>query len=349
MRIEELEEINHEEWDRFVKTHKEGRFCHLIGYRDVIKNTYGYKDSYWIAKNRDKIIGIFPSFIKKTLFGNRIISQPFTEYGGPLFKVCSVEKLLLLKEKIKEVLKEYKLPFLEIHGGFGIPRPLMSQVFVEKALHKCAVLKLTTSKDIWKNVDYSVRKAIQKAERSELKCYKKVDEETILHKFYPLYLLSMKRFGTPPHPEEFYLNFYKYLGKNMKLFLIDFKGKTISALLGFTTGKRIHIISIASNNKYWDMRPNDLAHWEFVKWGCKNGYKVFDFGPVRYEGQMRYKKKWGCGLYDYPFYYICRKHLSMPIKGGASCSMKLAILWKKMIPLKLGALIGQYIRREIGR
>jgi hypothetical protein len=72
-------------WDGYVLSHPEGRFCHLTGYRKVVEETYGYKPFYLVFERDGKILGVFPSFVcKSIIFGTKIVSQPFSEYGGML-------------------------------------------------------------------------------------------------------------------------------------------------------------------------------------------------------------------------------------------------------------------------
>lgn len=42
-----------------------------------------------------------------------------------------------------------------------------------------------------------------------------------------------------------------------------------------------------------DGLPNDLAHWELIRWAVFEKRRVFDFGTACYARQLRFKKKWG--------------------------------------------------------
>jgi lipid II:glycine glycyltransferase (peptidoglycan interpeptide bridge formation enzyme) len=199
-----------------------------------------------------------------------------------------------------------------------------------------------------------VRKAVRKAQKANLVAYEETTEETITQKFYPLYLLSMKRLGTPPHPKKLFLNYLRYLADNMKLFLVDDGDLTVATLLGFVVGKRVHIIHTASDPDYWDKRPNDLAHWAFIEWACNEGYEIFDFAIIRYEGQQRYKEKWGVQLFDYSYYYLfsenAKKKDVTPIDPSSRRGIRLfSWLWRNCVPLGLTEPLGSPIRRRLGR
>ncbi len=342
--IKEMETGEEKQWDIFVENHPEGRFCHLSGYKKVIEESFGLKSYYLIVYYKNKPVLLFPSFLLRSfILGKKIISQPFSEYGGILSNQSPVDGYNLLIKKIDDILKDEGIPFLEMHTCLGISKT-MSQYFFEAKLHEYAILKLTSADDVWKNkMDKHLRRLVRVAEGSGLEVFEKTDENTIKKHFYPLYLISMKRFGTPPLPEKFFINCYKYLKKNTKLFLVNYEGRIISSLLGFTTGKRVHIISIASDTKYWDKRPNDLVHWEFIKWACNKRYDVFDFGPVSYEGQRRFKKKWGVEFHEYSYFYY-------PTEGRPITPKRFDPLSKiyKTLPLSFSKAVGPYLRKQLG-
>jgi len=346
---------NQKEWDSFVENHPEGRFSQLIGYKQVIEDTYGYEGLYYLFKKNGETVAILPSFkLKSLLSGRRLLSSPFAEYGGFLGNNFSLEELREIAALLQQVLLEHKLPFLEIHGGLGLPAELMNSVFYPVPTCEYATLPLKKAKDVWDNaLNHQARKAVRKAQKANLIAYEETTEETISQKFYPLYLLSMKRLGTPPYPKRFFLNYLRYLTDNMKLFLVGDGDLTIATLLGFVVGKRVHIISTASDPEHWDRRPNDLAHWAFIEWASDNGYKIFDFAIVRYEGQHRYKKKWGVQLFDYSYYYLFSENTKTkdvtPIDPSRLYIRLFSWLLRNCVPLGLTEPLGSPIRQWLGR
>ena len=353
LQVQRFTDNNRQEWDNFINRHPEGRFSQLIGYKDVLEETYDYEASYWLFRDFEgKVIGVFPSFIKRSKFlGNKLISQPFCEYGGALVEGHYGEEVLsLIKGALGKLLVQYNLPFLEVHGGTGLRSDSAEVIFRKRPMHQYALLTLSSSEEVWqKKMDRMVRKAVRKAQNSNLQCCQETTESSITRDFYPLYLRSMKKFGTPPHPQSFFLSCLRYLSDYMRLFLVKDRGKAISALLGFTTGKRVHITSIASDENYWDKRPNDLAHWEFIKWAADSGYEIFDFGPVRYEGQKRFKEKWGVDLFDYSYFFLSQE--GHDTREEITCSKRakaFASLWKWLVPLPLTGIIGGWFRQQLG-
>jgi len=347
---------NENEWDGFVEHHPEGRFFLLSGFKKAIQETYGYEGHYYLFKRDGEIAAILPSFRMKSLLSRRLmLSLPFAEYGGLLGKDLSLDEVREIAALLQETLLEQDFPSLEMHGGLGISQDLMCSTFHQIPMYQYAILPLHESTDIWDNVlDRQVRKAVRKAQKANLSAYEETTEESILQKFYPLYLASMKRLGTPPHTRKLFLNYFRYLKDNMKLFIVNDGDLSIAALLGFTTGKRVHIIHIGSDPEHWGKRPNDLVHWAFIEWACNEGYEIFDFSVVRYEGQRRYKEKWGAQLLDYSYYYMfpdngAKVDIS-PMDPSSRRSIRWSSwLWRHCVPLRLTEPLGSPIRRRLGR
>jgi lipid II:glycine glycyltransferase (peptidoglycan interpeptide bridge formation enzyme) len=136
------------------------------------------------------------------------------------------------------------------------------------------------------------------------------DHKQILSSFSDLH----ENIGSPPHPLAYYTKCYEYLKDYLKIFWAEYEGKIIAALLGFAVGRGVHIINTVSDEKHWGKRPNDLCHWNFIKWGYENGYEFFDLGSVRYEGQKRYKEKWGAEFQKYATIFLSRTWMLRKLK-----------------------------------
>ena len=132
-------------WDAFVESHEQSRFCHLYAYSDVV-GCYGYKPvRIAFMKNRE-IAAVLPAAATRSLlFGRKLVSQPFSEYGGLLiepslapFEVAQIYRLLEQYLSTKLGLRE-----LEMHGAHGIAqRHLQPGPFVLQNPHHIAVRPL---------------------------------------------------------------------------------------------------------------------------------------------------------------------------------------------------------------
>src|SRR6266404_3281016 len=106
------------QWDAFVESHPESRFCQLWGYRQVLESTYGYRTAYYKLMLDDRIVGVFPSIVVRRGRG-RLVSQPFQEYGGPLLNGASAIGYEQLAERLVEIASANGCSTLEFRGGVG--------------------------------------------------------------------------------------------------------------------------------------------------------------------------------------------------------------------------------------
>ena len=71
-------------WDAFVEGHDQARFCHLFNYGDVVA-CYGYEPVRIAFVRNRTLVAVLPAALTNSLlFGRRLVSQPFSEYGGLL-------------------------------------------------------------------------------------------------------------------------------------------------------------------------------------------------------------------------------------------------------------------------
>src|SRR5947209_5383786 len=278
-------------WDRYVEAHPEARFCHLSAYR-CLSGVYGYTPRYMAFLEGDRMVGVLPAFeVHSLLFGHRLVSQPFSEYGGALLDAdLSASQLAEIFAHVREFVRSRKLSCIEMHGRQGFAQDAATPFAVRGNEHQHAVLPLDRPiEELYQNVvTYQARKAVQKARRSDLLVEERSDEDTLRRHFFPYYLDSMRRLGAPPHSLDYYLECKRAFGSNMRIFWAIHEGKPIAGLLGFSSGARVNILNIVSDPAGLELRPKDFIHWEYIQWAHAQGFRWFDFGSIRYEGQMHF-------------------------------------------------------------
>ena len=142
------------------------------------------------------------------------------------------------------------------------------------------------------------------------------------------------------------------LGARLRIFWALRGTVKLAGLLGFACGQRVSITNIVSDERYWDLRPNDLVHWEFVKWASAEGYRYFDFGSVRYGGQRQFKSKWGCVLADSGYYFLAPHGAGAAQEtfDSSSGTMQAASkLWARLMPPEMAQRLGPVLRRNLMR
>ena len=350
MNVRVASESDRDNWNDFASKYSDYP-CYLYEWRQVLEHVYGYECKYLVAEEQGEIIGVFPiSIIRSMVFGQRLCSLPFSDYGGPLFSidktVCSWMDLFI----------DYLLPYINQADFLEIRTPVQSNVAncLQKSLDMGNTKYVTfviglkkTFDEIWRKVfDKYLRNAIRKAIKNGIKAEESEFEEK-LDEFYSLYLSTMKKLGSPPHGKKFFRTCYNKLGeKTVKLFLASFSGEAVGGVLTFLGKDSIYPVYEGINPRFRNLNPASLLFSHIIEWGCEKGYKHFDFGRTLYgSGVYNFKKQWGGVERALPYYYIGRK---IPHQDPREKYVHIANIWSKMIPLSMTKVIGPRVKGGIG-
>lgn len=346
-----FEDASAPEWDTFVEAHPHGRFLHLAGFKKTVETVYGLRANYWLYRDTGRLRAVFPSFFHSAwVTGRKLISQPFSEYGGILFAPDAgpeERRALLggLPGLVERSRERGRLAYLELRG-FPDLRPEERGTFQEVLMGERAVLPLDPALRLLDKVDYSVRKNVRRAREGGLELRVLGSREDIRRVFYPLHLRSLRRLGSPPHPLEYFIRNWENLPGRMRVLTAWSEGRPVGALLGWAVGRSVQITDIASDERYFALRAPDLLHFEMIDWAIGRGFRLFDFGPVRYEGQRRYKKKWGVEILPYAHYCYPARAGRAPLSDQTRMVRAVRSAWRR-VPSGLAARLGPRLRREL--
>jgi CelD/BcsL family acetyltransferase involved in cellulose biosynthesis len=340
------------EWDRFVDQHPQGRFSHLWGYRRVLEEAYGYRCAYFHVICGKTRVGIFPAIVVRRGMG-RLVSQPFTEYGGPLVQNLPSEQYGDLVKQLLQAAAEENCRSVEIRGGPSCEPMSGTEGCLACRLYSYATLALADADRLWRDsLTNEARKGVRRAQKAGLTAEIRHGSRGVEEPFYRLYLMSMKRLGVPPHSTRFFTRLAAEFGDRLVAAWAMSKGNPVAMLLGAVSGKRVQIFVTASDPQAWPLRPNDLAHWELIKWAVWFGLEVFDFGSARYSGQIQFKKKWGASLQDYFYYLVVPPEFAKTAKietvqDSSRFIQAASWMWRQFVPLKWTASFGPSIRKYL--
>ncbi len=319
-----------------IKSEDVTNFYHSANWIRVIEKSYDLKPFIVGITDNKKTINAIPFIlIKSNLFGRKLVSMPYGDYGG----FISANKVDWILKKLEDIAQENNVDYVEIR------EPNLNLESLEtKITYYNFILNLKRRlDDIWKSFDKKVRNSIRKAEKSNVKVVDGKRKE--LKEFYRLYLDTMKKLGSPPHSFDFFDNVFKFCSKNVKLFFAEYDNKKIAASIFFLHKKKIYYWKNVSNENYLYLRPNDLILFKMIEWGHRREYESFDFGRARmHTGGFLFKKRWGGKMKELNYYYKLYKNVEIPDPEKEKYKF-LGRFWKSL-PIFLIKKLGPVIRKN---
>ncbi|HEY3275785.1 MAG TPA: FemAB family XrtA/PEP-CTERM system-associated protein [Syntrophorhabdaceae bacterium] len=356
--------LDHESaWDDYVTGHPDGTFCHLSGWRDVFKETYGHKDYYVSARNGGAIVGVLPLFLLKSLGrGSRLISMPFLDCGGILAENSDVEKEIFCRAtnfagavKAKAIELRYGGPLQRARVVTGTEEG-RGAVFVDgiempflARSHKVRMLlKLPDNTDA---LMASFKSKLRSQIRRPIKegCEVSIGGVELVNDFYRVFTVNMRDLGSPVHSKNLFLNIFKKFSDKIKIVLVRKEGIPIAAsvIIGFRgTLSNPWASSLKEHSR---LSPNMLLYWAALAYGCENGFSYFDFGRSSPgEGTFRFKEQWGAEPQPLNWLIFSLNGRSAEEDGLEKSKYSKAIYYWKLLPVPLTRLIGPRVRKHIG-
>jgi len=349
-----LSENDLEEWNNFVENASRMSLYHVWEWGEALSSTYGYQRYYLSAMQEERILGVLPLIhVKSRLFGNRLISLPFCEYGGPLVvpELSDREKqqvTMVLLNAANKLARTLCVEYVGIRKPMTEDAEELMEAYGYTSLRRYITFRVDLTRDpdeLWANMHKSTRKSIRKALKNEVTA-KEVEGEEQLKAFYMLYLSDVKRHGSPPHKYALFKKLYDSLqvsGK-MRVLLAEYKGRFIGGRIVFCDSKTIFCWNSVSDIKYRNLNPSNLLLWEIIEWGLKNGYHTLELGRTR-KGTTVYdfKKGWsGEEIFlDEYVYFMDSKKVEFPDPAQRKYRY-LAKVWS-LIPISLAKTIGPKI------
>jgi len=334
------------QWDEFVTLHPGGTPYHLSGWLRTIVETFHFKPLLYGVQNSDgRLSAIFPLFeIRDFIRGTRLVSLPFSDYGGPLLcpDVGGSEIIAALGNSDQKNVRN-----IEVRGHMPDERG-----FLRHNYYKRHVFDLQRKiPEILKSMDKkTVQYGIRKAEKCGM-IVKEVKDASGIREFVRLNMLTRKKHGVPSQPGLWFEHLWKNIINPGKGFVLtaELNQRVIGASVFLRCGHRLHYKYNASDPKVLrSASPNHLLTWTAIKWGNENNFTTLDFGRTASdnEGLMRFKEMWGATVTELPYFYYPK------IKGAASVHEKKAFFrlsafaWRllpNVVAEKLSALVFKYL------
>jgi len=320
-------------------------------WKKILEKTYGnVKGIYFFEKNKKEIFA--STLVTSSFFGNKLVAQPFIDFGGFNSECDEAFVKAVLKNLRERSLKNIVIKMNDfVRANKKIFKVLEEEGFAKMEDKNQIVLKIKDELEMWENFKRVTRKGIKKALKNGLQV-KEITSLDELKKFYGLYLENQRSFGSPQHSFKFFENWFMeethFVGFNCYL-----ENKLVGSLLGFYNGPFLYAAFQGLDRNLQKYQGNDLLHWELIKWCSHHGIKYFDFGECETSpssnharGILDFKMKW-VGEEDFVLQKYVFSSKEERISERKNSLKKFRLVWK-CLPMFVTKFVGPKIISQLG-
>jgi len=279
------------EWDDAIRMHPDATIFHSTAWARVLVDTYGHRPCYVQLSLNGSLLALVPMMeVRSVLTRSRGICLPFSDYCTPLtFSSFGHE---LVTQKLQQVARERGWSYFELRSHSIIP----ANVPASESYHGHFLNLRIGPEALISNFSSSVQRAVRKAERSGLAVSIQSNPDAMAQ-FYKLHVRTRRRHGVPPQPRSFFINIQRHLinaGFGF-IVLVECQKDPIAAAMFFKLGRHAVYKFGASNEGLQELRPNNLAMFEAIRYLAERGADTLHFGRTdkENEGLRRFKLSWG--------------------------------------------------------
>ena len=288
MRIEVHGDAPPDGWDEYVDRHPSASAYHASAWPRAVAGLFRLDSYYLAAQAADgRICGVLPLVRQKSLlFGDRLTSLPYFNYGGALADDAATRRALM--ERAAELGRELRVDQVEFRDVE--PPPVDWPVRTDKVT---MVLDLPDSVEaLDKALGSKLRSQVKRALREEPEL--RIGGAELLDDFYAPFCEVMHELGTPVYPRRFFETLLAAVPSACTLVSVRIEGQAMGA--GWLVQHRdtMEIPWAATTAAAKPKAVNMFLYHEVLKLAVARGMKRFDFGRSTVDsGPYRFKKQWG--------------------------------------------------------
>lgn len=329
-------------WDSYVREHPYGSPFHLTNWQATIQKTFKHKPQHLAAVDGTRVVGVLPLFlVRSRLFGRMLVSTPQAAYGGIL--ADSDRAASALFQQARAIANDLNVEFLELRN---FQQPIADDSLLRKDLY--VTFRQELHADPEKNLLLIPRKTRAEVREGIKHGLEFKIGEIGADEFFDVYSRSVRDLGTPVFPKSLFTNGLREFGADCKIASVHYQGKLAAAVWTLFYKDEVVPYFGGSIREYNRLAVNNFMYWMLMKYGCENGYRIFDFGRSKKgTGSFDFKKRWGMTMTDLSYQYALVRKKAMPDTSPLNPKFQLGIrLWRKL-PLPVTQWIGPLVARHL--
>ena len=328
-----------------------GTFFHQSKWAEVLKETYGYEPrTISLYAGKDNRVCQLNLCVVHGVFGTRLVSLPFSDYGGPLSRDADpLSVVRTLSHAIDTLASESDARYVLFKSTIPeLARPLMAQGFqyIEELGNFIVRLGRPFSQ-IEQQFENDVRRRTRKGNQDGLQVTA-VNDANSIEEFYEVYLRDMRRHGSPPHAKKYFDKVWEKFEHSNELRLIgcEFKSKKI--------GYALHLLHRGTALFYMGIWPGEARSMgvppfliaNSIRTFAEEDYQFYDFGRTHNpSGEYSFKASFG-GEYRSQFSLI-KFYRGENYLEPSNWKYRTLSAFIRHMPLKLLGWIGPRVKEQL--
>jgi FemAB-related protein (PEP-CTERM system-associated) len=328
------------EWNSYVCSHPLGTVDHRWEWREIFQRVFGHDSEYLVARRGDRIVGVLPLVLFRSLiFGRLIVSLPMLNYGGLLTDDSGARQPLLAEAE--RIGRKFRAKYIELRH-----REKLTELPSRE--HKVSVLlDLPASEDaLWQQLDRKVRNQVRKAQKSDLTVQHGGRE--LVGDFYRVFAENMRDLGTPVYSRRLFERVAELFPTESRVHVIRHAGQPVAGSVTLAHTGTVLVPWASSLRHYRQLCPNMLLYWSMLEHAVSSGARVFDFGRSSVDAStLAFKLQWGAESEPQAWEYRLLARTAIPEHGVSSPRFETAVRAWMRLPIALATRIGPSIVRQI--
>lgn len=329
-------------WDAFVATEPHGSVFHLERWGACIAAVYRLRPTRLTVHRDGALLGGVTLFETRGPLGERhLTTLPYAAHHHALLAE-SEEVAGVLAEAARREAARRRGRFVELREAASPPR-----IVAPAPVFGNYLLPLDGgAAGAWQRVEGPVRTKIRRARAAGLVA--EWQKEEGIAAFYPVYLATMRRLGSPPHARQLFATVFRHFRGESSILTVRQGEETLAAAFVLRWRDWMGIPWAASRADAFALRPNNLLFWSIIERACAEGLDELDMGrsPLG-SGPAHFKRGWGAR--ERPLCYLRLRpdgKVLPPLNPASPLLRGASSLWRRL-PAWLAARWGPYLARRL--
>jgi len=281
-------------WNAFVLDHPNGTVFHHLNWSQSVHAAYGHRAMHQTAWEGDRLVGVLPLFLVKSLFVGRVlVSVPYATYGGILAGRDEVAQSLLTAAQSLAV--ENEAAYLELRhrepSGLDLAEIGHYDTFRKQLPADPA------------NVLAELPKKARAAARHGLADLTVQIGPDLLDEVFGLYARTMRRLGSPNYRKSLFRQLSEAYGDEAVCLVVRHGKTAVAGVISFVFRDEIVPYFSGSTATGRAMGASNVMYLKLMEYAVQRGLTQFDFNRTRRDNTGPHAFKRHMGFEPTPLHY----------------------------------------------